>query len=91
MSGTTNFFINKYAVFRSIDRRHTSREMTQYIILAIFIASLSAFLVDYFAEIPPRHVVMIKVVVDLSLFVLNFLIQRVVVFVSGRAGASLAE
>lgn len=90
VSGTTNFFINKYAVFRSVDRRHTSREMTQYVILAIFIVSLSAFLVDYFSEIAPKHVVMIKVVVDLSLFVLNFLVQRVVVFVSGRAGTSPA-
>ncbi len=76
VSGSFNFYLNKYLVHRSLDKVLFKREAFRYAILAISIFfvsyySISALTVDF-----RFHVIEAKIFVDIVLFCMNFLIQR---------------
>ena len=76
VSGSFNFYFNKYLVYRSMQPAYLKREALYYFILAmvIFILSYSAIM----ALIHHVHVsiIMAKILVDIVLFVMNFVIQK---------------
>jgi len=82
VSGATNFSLNKFMVFHSKAKKQTAKELMWYIFLAVIIIIVSTFLVAEIAKVAPEHVIIIKVCVDLSMFIFNFWIQRVFIFVS---------
>lgn len=76
VSGSFNFYFNKYLVYRSLDKVLFKREAFRYAILAIGIflvsyCSMSALTLDF-----NFHVIEAKILVDIVLFCMNFLIQR---------------
>jgi glycosyltransferase involved in cell wall biosynthesis len=80
LSSSFNFAVNKYAVFSSTDHKLIAKESVAYICLAIVIATLSAYGVRWSSGNWDYNIVAIKIVVDLILFALSFLIQRLVIF-----------
>lgn len=83
-SATFNFWGNKYLVFGSRGKvRSTMIEAAGYTALAGFIAVISAFFVEVLHNYSPLHVLLIKIVVDVFLFFVSYLVQKGVVF-SGR-------
>jgi glycosyltransferase involved in cell wall biosynthesis len=80
ISGSINFYSNKYVVFRSYDNARLIKELISYVSLAVLTAMLSAALVERISHSNTVSLVSAKVVVDLSLFLLNFLVQRCVIF-----------
>lgn len=80
LSGSFNFYINKHVVFLSHNRRRYPRESFGYITLAVFIATLSGALVNWLTPLTGWHATLVKIVVDIQLFIISFLVQRVVVF-----------
>ncbi len=76
VSGAFNFYFNKYLVYCSLDKVLFKREAFRYAILAIgifFVSyySISALTVDFHF-----HVIEAKILVDIVLFYMIFLIQR---------------
>ena len=54
--------------------------MVKYIVLVIVQMFISAFTVQYLSKIINVNVVFIKVLVDLVIFMVNFVVQREFVF-----------
>lgn len=80
LSGSVNFSFNKYAVFRSHSKNKLIKESLSYVGLAILIATMSAIVVNHISVNIAWNVVVIKVIVDLHLFIISFLIQRFIIF-----------
>jgi dolichol-phosphate mannosyltransferase len=80
VSGSFNFYFNKHAVFRSLDRQRYLRESYGYIALAILIATLSGIGVNWFVAITGWHAPLVKILVDTQLFFLSFFVQRYLIF-----------
>ena len=80
LSGSENFSFNKYAVFRSHGKNKLIKESLSYVGLAILIATMSAIVVNHISVNIAWNVVVIKVIVDLHLFIISFLIQRFIIF-----------
>jgi len=80
ISGSYNFLGNKYFVFRSTSLNSLRREIIGYVLLACTLATFSSFFVTYFILKFPNNVTLIKISVDLCLYVASFLIRRIVVF-----------
>jgi putative flippase GtrA len=80
VSGSFNFYFNKHAVFHSHEQRSYLRESLGYIALAIFIASLSGTAVNWLTTATGWHVTLVKILVDVQLFVISFFAQRFLIF-----------
>lgn len=80
VSGTFNFYSNKTLVFHNNGIKSVFKEAGLYIALAFCIATLSAFLVDLFSSSTIVNSLLVKVVVDLYLFFVNFIIQNKLIF-----------
>lgn len=80
LSGAVNFYFNKYLVFRSYNAANLSKEVVFYTALAVLVAVLSATLVDVLSQGNAAIVTVTKVMVDVSLFVFNYLLQRYAIF-----------
>lgn len=76
LSSLYNFKINAKMVFKNM----TNKSLIRYIILVIIQMLISAFGVNYLATIIPINVTVIKVVVDIIIFMVNFVVQREFVF-----------
>lgn len=79
VSSSFNFYQNKFVVYRSHDMSLFKREATGYILLSIVIFILAYFLITILVH-QGVGVIVAKIVVDCFLFLLNFLLQRHVVF-----------
>lgn len=79
VSSSFNFYQNKFMVYRSHDMALFKREATSYVLLSIVIFILSYFLITLLVH-HGVGVIIAKVVVDGFLFLLNFLLQRHLVF-----------
>ncbi len=87
ISGTFNFLLNKHAVFRSGSPRRYPIELLGYVSLAVAVATVSALLVVFLSRQLTLSVPIIKVLVDTMLFVVNFMVQRWIIFRAGtKAG-----
>lgn len=76
ISSLCNFKINAKMVFKNMNKT----SLIRYIILVILQMIVSAFTVDYLSKFIPINVTIIKVIVDLIIFVVNFVVQREFVF-----------
>ena len=76
LSSLYNFKINAKMVFKNM----TNKSLIRYIILVIIQMLISAFGVNYLATIIPINVTVITVVVDIIIFMVNFVVQREFVF-----------
>lgn len=76
ISSLCNFKINAKMVFKNMNKT----SLIRYIILVILQMIVSAFTVDYLSKFIPINVTVIKIIVDLIIFVVNFVVQREFVF-----------
>lgn len=76
-SSLYNFAVNSKVVFRN---NFNKRSLVKYAILVIAQMIVSAFSVDYLSKIMQINVVWVKIIVDMLIFVANFIIQRECVF-----------
>ena len=80
LSGAFNFLFNKHLVFRSHDKRRYLQELIGYVLLAVLLATASGAAVDFFTKLTALHATVVKILVDATLFLISFLVQRLVVF-----------
>lgn len=78
ISATYNFLLNYKVVFKSNSSKIKS--MLRYALLAVFIMLCSGFLVEYLYSFVSLPEVLVKVPVDVLLFLVSFLIQREFVY-----------
>ncbi len=78
LSATYNFLINYKIVFKS--KSKTGKTMFRYAILAILIMFASGFGVTYIHSLLPVTELLIKVPVDIILFLVSFMVQREYVY-----------
>ena len=78
ISGSYNFLINYKVVFKSTSNK--AKSLCRYILLAVGIMLCSGFLVEYLYSVISFPEVVIKIPVDVLLFVVSFLIQREFVY-----------
>lgn len=79
LSSIWNYYINANLVFK----RMTDRSITMYYILVVVIMLLSALSVDYFSNMFNISIILVKILVDLCLFIFSYLIQKNMIFVKG--------
>jgi glycosyltransferase involved in cell wall biosynthesis len=80
LSGYTNFQLNRKSVFKSSSREKRREELVYYVVLSIFIALSSSFLVDLLKNTLNINIIMIKIFVDSNLFLVSFLTQKYFIF-----------
>lgn len=76
ISGLYNYFINAKLVFK----KSNETSFIKYALLCVIQMFISGLLVNHLASIIKIKAVLIKIVVDLIIFVINFIIQREVIF-----------
>ena len=79
-SSIYNYFVNANMVFKNKNKS----SFIKYTILCIVQMFISGLSVEYLAKIIDINVVVIKLVVDLIIFVANFIIQREFIFVGKK-------
>lgn len=78
LSATVNYLINHKAVFKS--KKSSRRSFPRYAVLCVVQMALSAALVTWICSLGASSATLVKLVVDLLLFLLSFQIQRRWVF-----------
>ncbi|MGX5680439.1 glycosyltransferase [Schumannella luteola] len=89
ISGTANFLVNRYAVFRLRTHRGMVRDAVRYALLALALAAGSYAGLALLTSMGVPLLVA-KVVTEVTLYVLSFQVQRLVVFARGRRGSTSA-
>lgn len=78
VSSLVNYMINRNVVFKSNESRR--KTVVQYYTLVLVQMLISAFSVDFIYTITKFAPSFIKIVVDSIIFVVNFLIQKYLIF-----------
>lgn len=78
LSSLYNFMINSKLVFKKMN----NNSLSKYFILVFFQMFVSATIVNLLAHLSHLNVVIIKIVIDLIIFIINFIIQREWIFKS---------
>lgn len=78
LSATVNYLINREAVFKS--KKSSKRSFPRYAALCVVQMLLSAALVTWICSLGASSATLVKLIVDLCLFLLSFQIQRRWVF-----------
>ena len=78
ISGTYNFIMNRNVVFKS--GNSYVRTGISYLILCVIQCAASAGLVYVFTRLLPLDEVLVKVVVDTCLFLVNYRVQKMIIF-----------
>lgn len=78
MSASVNFTLNRRYVFKSKDK--IKKELIRYCILAGFILTINTILMKIFAYYLGINRYLVKVVVEIFMFVINYLIQKIYIF-----------
>ena len=78
LSATVNYLINHKAVFKS--KKSSRQSFPRYVVLCVIQMALSAALVTWICSLGASSATLVKLVVDLCLFLLSFQIQRRWVF-----------
>ena len=76
LSSIYNFVINSKLVFKKLNRT----SFIKYVLLVIFQMLVSAFSVNYISKIININIVVLKVIIDIIIFMVNFAIQREFIF-----------
>lgn len=77
-SATYNFLINYKVVFRS--QANIRKALVRYIVLAVIQMSLSAILVNLVYPLIGGYEVLVKIPVDVFLFLVNYVVQKKVIY-----------
>ena len=77
-SATYNFLINYKVVFHS--QANIRKALVRYIILAVIQMSLSALLVNLVYPLIGGYEVLVKIPVDVFLFLVNYVVQKKVIY-----------
>ncbi len=85
VSGTVNFCLNKFVVFRQRELKRTKQEAMGYFTLWITLLLLSGLIVSIANGLPTLVVVPLKILVDTVLFLLNYYLQSRFVFAKNKA------
>jgi glycosyltransferase involved in cell wall biosynthesis len=80
VSGAYNFLGNRHFVFRTTENQRFLKEAMQYVGLAILVASISGVLVSSLFQLASLGVTLCKVLVDLSMYGVSFLVRRHYIF-----------
>lgn len=83
ISSVINYIVNKYIVFK-YKTQNSKKDISilKYFSLVIFNVTISAFLVDILHLILPICVTIIKIIIDILIFISNFFIQKKLIFKS---------
>lgn len=76
ISSLYNFKVNSKIVFKNLNKN----SFIKYVILVLTQMLVSAFSVEFLTKISSINVIVIKILVDLVLFITNFVIQREFIF-----------
>ncbi|MCD6047464.1 MAG: gtrA [Gammaproteobacteria bacterium] len=80
VSGGFNFYMNKYKVYRCHDKALLQRQLFQYVLLSLGVLAGSYVLILGLVHGFNWNVIASKIIVDLFLFVMNFLVQKKYIF-----------
>ena len=69
--------MNKYKVFKS---KKNIKTLFEYFVLVLINITISAFLVNILSKIIPIYSTIIKIVVDLVIFIFSYIIQKYLIF-----------
>ncbi len=78
LSAAYNYLVNYHLVFRS--RESKGKALAKYVLLAAVQMALSAGIVDMFVYFCHAAALPVKIIVDIILFLISFVVQRAVVF-----------
>lgn len=78
ISSVYNFIINRNVVFTS--KSNKMKSLIQYFILVVIQMLVSAYSVKVLYSVIKNYLTIIKVVVDIIIFVVNFIVQKYVIF-----------
>ena len=76
LSSMYNFIINSKLVFKHMNKL----SFIKYVLLVIVQMFVSAFSVNYLSKIVDINVVIIKLIIDIIIFMVNFIVQRELIF-----------
>ena len=76
LSSLYNYFINSKLVFK----KQNKTSLIKYFILVVVAMLLSAFIVNILSKTYMSKIILIKVIVDIVIFIINFIVQREWVF-----------
>lgn len=82
ISGTFNFTLNKNVVFKS--KNKTSKSFVQYALLAVSILIVNTILLNFFVSVLGANKYFIKIVIELIMFIVSWLVQRLIIFKNRR-------
>ena len=76
ISSLYNFKINAKMVFKNMNKN----SFIKYVILVLIQMMVSAFSVQFLSRVLPINTTVIKIIVDAIIFMVNFVVQREIVF-----------
>ena len=81
ISSFINYLVNKYKVFK-YEKKKEEKDSTivEYFGLVIINITISAVLVDAISAVIPIYATIIKGIIDVAIFVVNFFIQKLFIF-----------
>ncbi len=79
-SSFINYLINRNVVFKNGNNKFDKKTFIQYYILVIIQLLLSTVLTLIFSKIININVTIIKIIIDVGIFIVNFLIQKLIIF-----------
>lgn len=82
ISGTFNFTINKNLVFKSDN--NLVKSFIEYVLLAIMILTLNTILLSIFVTRLHMNRYIMKIIVELILFIISWFVQKVIIFKKGE-------
>ena len=78
ISASANYIINRKMVFNSNNKQYKS--LCEYIVLAICILFINTILLNIFVNIIGINVLISKIIVELILFIVSYIVQRKIIF-----------
>lgn len=82
ISSFINYLLNRNYVFKENNKKNKIDKKTffQYYLLVIIQLTISTSLVLVFKHILKLDVTLIKIVIDIMIFIVNYLIQKIIIF-----------
>lgn len=78
VSGTLNFSLNHFVVFKS--RENVWKAALKYLLLALSMLAVNTLILKLFAEVVGLHAMIAKILTEFICFFVNFTVQRLLIF-----------
>ncbi len=78
VSSLVNYYLNKYFVFKY--KKEDKKSIFKYFLLVLINITISSLLVEFIYSILRFNATVIKVIIDILIFISNFLIQKFWIF-----------